>query len=78
MGSAARIRHEGTDLLELEHDDDWDGGTLGASIASVAAMIGVHLIGAVIVVIGIAGAGSLIANTFGPSVAALGRSLGLG
>ncbi|WP_258133201.1 hypothetical protein [Microbacterium sp. MYb64] len=41
-------------------------------------MIGVHLIGAVIVVIGIAGAGSLIANTYGPSVAALGRSLGLG
>ena len=69
---------EGTELLELEQDDERDGGTLGASIVSVAAMIGVQLIGAVIVATGIAGAWALIASAFGPSAAALGRSLGLG
>ncbi|OZB82364.1 hypothetical protein [Microbacterium sp. 13-71-7] len=69
---------EGTELLELEQDDERDGGTLGASIVSVAAMIGVQLIGAVIVAAGIAAAWALIASTFGPSAAALGRSLGLG
>jgi len=71
--------HEGTDLLALEDGEEGTaGGTLGEAVAWVAAMIGIHLIGALIVVIGIVGAWALIASAFGPSAAALGRSLGLG
>lgn len=71
--------HEGTDLLGLEDEKEWtEGGTLRGAATWLAAMIGVHLIGAVIVVIGIVGAWALVASAFGPSAAALGHSLGLG